>query len=199
MLCRALGRLTRAAGAIADYERAMPEYYMWDEASSKVQEAILDVVLTWPGALALQTIDVCISCPHAERADTAWKKPGVAAASAERRKATRYGPEVMPLSIESHGRLGPQSLIALEAIARQASAYGTAKVPPAKLVQRWRADIELALYFTLADTMLQARGALPEKAGPDSFPVGRILPGTSRTGPSAAETQERSAAAIGDC
>ena len=83
-------------------------------------------------------------------------------------------------------------------MARLASTYGTAKVQPAVLVQRWRAHLELALFFIQADITLQARGALSACAGPDSFPIGKILPGTRRVGFVSAEVAERSAAALGE-
>ena len=154
--------------------------------------------MTWPGALSLQTVDVCISCPHADRTNTAWRRPALAATNAEKRKANRYGPSVMPLSFESHGRMGPNSLLALQAMARQACTYGTARIPPPILLQRWRADMELALYFVQADTYLQARGALATHAGPGSHPIGKLLPGTSRRGESTNETPEVSCAQLGE-
>ena len=197
-ICRAIGRLARAAGSTVDYERAIPELYEWEQDKPKPREAILDVVLTWPGALALQTVDVCISCPHADRTSAAWRRPALAATNAEKRKAARYGQSVMPLSFESHGRMGPNSLLALKSMARQACTYGVAKTPPPILLQRWRADLELALYFVLADTYLQARGAIASRAGPGSHPIGKLLPGTSRLGESTNETPEVSCAQIGD-
>ena len=122
---------------------------------------------------------------------------GVAAANAEKRKVTRYGSEVLRLSIESHGRLGANSQAVLYAMARPASTYGTAKVHPSLLVQRWRGDLELALFFIQADIMLQARGALSTCAGPDSYPIGKLLPGSRGLGGASAETAERSSAALG--
>ena len=196
-ICRALGRSMRAAGAQVDYERAIVEHYRWDSSLQRYQEAILDVVLTWPGAVALQAIDVCISCPLAERVPAAAKHAGKAATQAEKRKATRYGADVLPLSFESHGRLGPASQLALDAMARQASAYGQSRCTAGALVRKWRADLELALMFVEADIILQSRGALAACAGPGSYPIGKLLPGNARAAAAAAEASEPSAAPIG--
>ena len=195
-LCRAMGRLARAAGATADYERALPELYRWERDKPNPKEAIVDVVLTLRGALSLQTVDVCISRPHADRTAAAWRRPGVAATNAERRKATRYGNEVMPFSFGNYCRMGPRSRLAIKAMARCARTYGVAKVPPALLVQKWRADVELALYFVETDIILQSRGVHVEKAGPTSHPIRKILPGKARVGTSTNEVRERSSAPI---
>ena len=77
-LCKALGRACRAQGAAIDYERRIPHLYRWDEDMQRYQQAVLDVVITWPGACPLKTVDATIACPLAERAANSWKKPGAA-------------------------------------------------------------------------------------------------------------------------
>ena len=181
-LCRAIGRACRATGAAVDYERHVPHMYIWEEANQRHREAILDVVVTWPGATVLRSIDVTICCPLAERVHTAWKVPGAAAVTAERRKASRYGEEVLPLAFESFGRMGPRSLDVMDTLAREACLYSTARPSAATLVRRWRADLGLALFFTHADALLQARGAAPAIAGAASFPIGRMLRAAAAAG-----------------
>ena len=83
----------RAAGATVDYERHVPELYEWDERSQRCKEAILGVVCTGPGSLALQSVDVSISCPYADRATASATKPGHVVDW--RRSAKRRGMEIL--------------------------------------------------------------------------------------------------------
>ena len=92
------------------------------------------------------------------------------------RKHARYGDQVMPISLETYGRVGPRSLAALDAAAHEATVYGRTDASPAQLVQRWRADMELALAYATADAVLASRGALQHVAGSAHFPVGRMVP-----------------------
>ena len=78
--------------------------------------------------------------------------------------------------------MGQASLVAMDLLAQEATMYGTASGPVGALVRRWRQDIELALYFTQADCILQARCALPCRAGAGSFIIGRVLCHASAAG-----------------
>ena len=79
--------------------------------------------------------------------------------------------------------MGPGSLRNLRETAREASLYGRASSMAGQFTKRWRADMELALAYAQADAMLAARGALPTVAGPQFYPIGRMLrPGTAACG-----------------
>ena len=145
-------------------------------------EAILDVVCVWPGDSVLRCYDITIASPHAERVNNPWRRPGVAARVAEARKQARYGPSVRPLSFEVYGRLGPRSLQGLREAAREASMYGRSDLTARQLEQKWRGDMELALAYAQADSVLAARGALPHVAGPLYFPVGRMVRSSTAAG-----------------
>ena len=169
-----LGRALRACGAAVDYERHVPHLYKWDPVGERYVKAILDIAASWPGGSTLGVWDVVISCPHTARVRHRDSCPEAAAESGERWKIQRYGGEVAPLALETYGRLGPRSTVALEHAAREAVLFGTAVLPPGLLLRRWRQDLDLAFAFAQADAVLSAKGALPRVAGP-SFPIGRVL------------------------
>ena len=106
----------------------------------------------------------------------------VAARDGERKKQRRYGEDVRAISYETFGRLGPQSLLNVAEAAREASVYGRTNCTASQLQRRWRADMELALMFAQADSMLAASGARPTVAGQQYFPVARVLPHASSAG-----------------
>ena len=57
-----------------------------------IQEAILDLVITFPAAVGYYAIDVSIHAPHAERYAGAASRPGLAVELGVAEKARRYGP-----------------------------------------------------------------------------------------------------------
>ena len=66
----------------------------------------MDLVITWPGAMTRELIDVTIRCPLAVRYARADADPDQTAGCAVKEKARRYGKEVMTLPLMSFGRLG---------------------------------------------------------------------------------------------
>ena len=171
----AVGRGLRGCGAEVDYERHVPHLYTWDEEKQRYTEAILDVVSVFPGDAQQRCYDITISSPHAQRVKNTWRRAGASARAGESRKKQRYGPAVRPLAFESYGRLGPGSQAALWRAAQEAHHYGRAEGTARQLVQRWRADMELALLYAQADAILAAKGALAHVAGARHYPIGRMV------------------------
>ena len=164
-LARRLMALVRAAGAHADYERSVPDMYSMDSAGL-IHEAILDVVITFPGATGVYPVDCSIRAPQASRYVDTQDRPGVAAATGESEKLVRYGAEVLPLVFEPAGRLGPKSAETLEHLAHAARDAGVV-TGGRPLARSWRLELESAMLFALADVMLLGLGdAAAQMAAP---------------------------------
>jgi hypothetical protein len=161
---RAIASTLRAAvereGAIVDLERTLPELYSTD-ASGAVTEAVMDMVIYWPGAGTAHWVDVSIRCAHASRYTTAQKRGGVAAAAGEVEKRRRYGDSVSPLIFETAGRLGRCGIAALAAMDRDARMYGRRKLGrlPGLNVRSVRVLLEAAIIRHDADATLLSLGA----------------------------------------
>ena len=147
------------SGAEADVERAIPSLYRID-ADGAVKEAILDVVTSLPGSLSMTALDVTIRCPHSSRYDDAWQTPSVAAADGEFEKHERYGQDVVPVALETYGRLGHESQRGLRQLALSAAqrSYGAVATSGYTLYARWRLDLERILLHELADVALLSFG-----------------------------------------
>ena len=145
----ALKRTLEKAGAEADLERAVPSLYRVDP-DGKVKEAILDVYITTPGCLRTELVDVTVRCPHSIRADhgvgTAATTPSAAARDGELGKLLRYGPEVMPLALETYGRMGRASMDRLRELAATLSSVSVRSVyrNGAALLSAIRGEVERA-------------------------------------------------------
>ena len=155
-VARALARLLRSAGASVDFERAWPPLYKWS--GTTCTEAIIDLVVHWPGACNVHLLDVTVRCPHAARYETAHCTCGVAAAYGAKDKLERYGPSVRALPLETYGRLGTAGLVLLADLAAEAGIYGSDRWVRSRLVSRWRLAIERVLLFENADVLLIALG-----------------------------------------
>ena len=107
-LAASLARELRRVGAEVDLERTVVELAKRNSDGS-VKEAILDLVVCFPGSVQPLFIDVTIRCPHAERYEHAFHSPGEAASVAVREKVRRYGEAVLPVSLETYGRLASES------------------------------------------------------------------------------------------
>jgi len=98
-------------GAEVDMKRVVPELAALAAACAKpaadVPDAVMDLVIAFPGSLAQCRVDVSIRCPLAERYTRAAEVAGSGAEKAAEEKRERYGPQVPPFVFESHGRLGP--------------------------------------------------------------------------------------------
>ncbi len=97
-------------------------------ASGEIGEAILDLVVEWPGAGRPHLIDVTGRCPHAVRCPNSAIKAGVAAVTGEKDKRDHYGPAVSPFAVESLGRFGEGARICLAELAADASRCGKARI-----------------------------------------------------------------------
>ena len=114
-----------------------------------IQEAILDVVVAWPGLPALHYIDVTIHSAFASSLRKATTCPGVAAAGGEKGKFNRYGREVLPISMETLGRVGDASLQSVDFLKSRAAVWGKLSA-----LQHWRRALEHAGLWELADAAI---------------------------------------------
>ena len=80
-LAAALARFLRECRTEVDIDRTVPELIRVAP-NGAVQEAVLDLVVTFPGSVQLLCIDVSIRCPHAQRYGQAAASPGEAADAA---------------------------------------------------------------------------------------------------------------------
>ena len=100
-LAASVARLLRECRAEVDIERTVPELIRV-AAKGDVQEAVLDLVVTFPWSVQPLYIDVSVRCPHAQGHGQAVASPGEAADAAiadKRKRATaatcsrwRWGP-----------------------------------------------------------------------------------------------------------
>ena len=102
-----LARIMKEAGAAVDIERYIPHLYdeVTKDGVTKTREAIMDVVVNFPGTWVTALVDVSIRSPHVERYKRSIANPGLAARIGEEDKDKRYGHEVLPLVFETFGRL----------------------------------------------------------------------------------------------
>jgi len=146
-------------GAQVDVERAVPFLYRVGT-DGKVQEAILDIVTSFPGGLHQEWMDITIRCPHAERYEKASVQAGAASSDGELEKYERYGQEVTTVSYETYGRLGRDSQIGLRQLAHAASLHSVRArgVTAGQLYARWRLELERILLYETADIVLLSLG-----------------------------------------
>jgi hypothetical protein len=156
-LAATLAALIRRAGGTADIERYVPELYdhVGGADDRRVRLAIMDVVAHFPGALVQKWLDVSVRSAHAERYAKAVATPGYAAGIGEKEKRERYGDRVEPIVFEVLGRLGPAGDAAVRALVSAAAAAGTCS-PHA--VGKWRAGLERAVLYSVADNLLRSIG-----------------------------------------
>ena len=155
-LCNAMAYECRAAGGHVDLERACPQLYKWH--GDRCQEAILDVVYHLPGTTVTRNIDITVRCPFATRYVNTDSKVAVAALSGENEKVARYGSEVSPISFETFGRLGPQSMVNLQNVAADFVRPGGRRSCMG-VYNRLRYILEYMLLYENADLILMSLGA----------------------------------------
>ena len=100
---------------------------------------------------------VTIRCPFADRYRNADSICGVAAAAGEQDKLDRYGSTVWPLSFESFGRLGADSITHLHNIAADFIQPGSRRTV-AGVYTRLRYILEYFLLYEQADILLLSLG-----------------------------------------
>lgn len=160
-VCHVLSKELSECKAMVDMERVVPDLMQVVERDTGKTyiDAILDLVVCWPGQVQPAWLDVTIRCPHAVRYPVAHARAGHAAAVGEQDKERRYGKSVLPVALESYGRLGTFSKECLEVLALQAgTCIGDHWALP-RLVPRWIARLQRAVIFAVADVDLLALGA----------------------------------------
>ena len=141
-----------------DVERSCPQLYK-RRSDGTWQEARLDLVVHFPGALQTVMVDVTVLCPHARGRERSHTAPALAAKSGESAKLSRYGDTVLPLAFESHGRLGPKSIGTLDTLAAWAATSVPWRMLDEKaIVRRWRSSLEVVLLHEKADLLVQSLG-----------------------------------------
>ena len=141
---RMLGQLLMSTGANVKYERPVSDFYRLRQGGT-VQEAILDLVVTFPGDVGYYAVDVSIRATQASRYGGAASWAGVPSAAGALEKVRRYGTDVLPVVFEPGGRLGDGGLDALQTLSRAASAATTRREGGRPLWQMWRTHIECAV------------------------------------------------------
>ncbi len=143
----------------------MPSLYQIEE-NGRIKEAILDVVLSFPGETGLVPLYVTIRCPHGEDEREAAINPGHAARSGCVDKDERYGMNrVVPVALETYGRMDSRSCAELRAVCAAAArcnslstASGCPRVTGAEAYNQVRKAIERTLLWEQADTMICSIG-----------------------------------------
>ena len=119
----------------------------------------MDVVAIFNGSCIQRKIDVTIRSPFTKTCMARGElRPGMAAGTGEKAKATRYGSSVLPLSFESLGRLGNDSLGTLDTLRMDARTLGRAFWSATGSSLDWRRQLEQTLLFELADAALLCLG-----------------------------------------
>ena len=148
----------KEAGAAVDLERNIP--WLYDEVEKdgvmRTREAIMDVVVNFPGTWCTALVDVSIRCPHSERYNRAVTEPALTSRNGEKNKDTRYGSAVLPLVFETYGRLGPSSLNTLRVLA---DASAIARKASTRRMAGWRKQLERAVIWSASDSVLQSYGS----------------------------------------
>ena len=83
----------------------------------------------------------------------------------ERNKHDRYGPGVLPLAVETFGRWGPSALkwwraLAKQVVAANPSLAGSGRWAVQNLLQRWWAQVAVALQRANADAVRASLGVV---------------------------------------
>ena len=140
-------------------ERACPQLFEVNEQGS-ITEAILDVVIHFPGGPIQRMIDSTIRCPHAPSYSSSVPAlvPGVAADSGIQDKLDRYGPNVKCLSFETYGRLALPSIRYLRDLSCDFG-LNHLRRGPAQVYHNLRLNLERELLFVVADITLLSLGA----------------------------------------
>ena len=135
-------------------EKYCPDLYCEDD-TGQIREAILDVVIHYPGGPFQRLVDFTIRCPHAASHTSCEVIVGAAASSGIADKMRRYGPSVICLAYETYGRLHADSVAHLRTLSmdmvKQHSRAG-----PGVVYHRLRLSLERALLFEVADYVLMA-------------------------------------------
>ncbi|CAK0840857.1 unnamed protein product, partial [Prorocentrum cordatum] len=156
-----LRRFAMQSGVEAETEEVCPPLLQGEPGAEDAVEARLDVHLWGHGPeLHEDWVDATVTNPfRLERRRQAAQEDAHGALTAEKAKFKRYGEgrggvAVSPVGLEAWGRFGPHALAVLEKLALQRSSRGGG--PPARCLQRWRAEIGAATIRALAETASSA-------------------------------------------
>ena len=155
---RVLAEWISSHGGYVDIERCVPELYRMHD-GGVIEEARLDLVVSWPGAPAPAWVDVTVR--SAAESGPAERLAGHEAADAERRKRDRYGAAVWPFAVEAEGRLGAAAQQFIAATAAAARRVATLPGEPggqqgADYARQIASRVSGALVARLADLLLAA-------------------------------------------
>ena len=136
-------------------------------------EAVMDVVVQWPTAARPRWVDVNIRSPYAPSVVGATVRPGAAAAHGDYLKHQRYGEHVLPLSLETGGRLSTEGLQTVSVLAGDSRMHGRLHFGRGSrgfAARALRAQLEAALLRAIADLTLAAMGAAVDHLLPRGGP-----------------------------
>ena len=122
----------------------------------------MDLYAYWPGSVHRLLIDVSVRSPFAKALQRVKLLPGLASREGERAKHARYGREVLPVVMETFGRLGWEGIAALNTLRRHSADFGrqrpgcggTLRID----VRSLRTELEAAVVRAHADVTLAALG-----------------------------------------
>ncbi len=165
MVTRACCRVFETMNVYADEERAVPCLYQLEE-DGRIKEAVLDVVLSFPGESGLVPFDITLRCPHGEEEHVAAWQPGHAAKLGCLDKDERYGAGcVVPISMETYGRMSQRSCGELRAVCATAArtnnmttSSGAYRMTGAAAYNKVRKALERTLLWEQADTVMRSIG-----------------------------------------
>ena len=148
----------------AETERVTPDLYKVKD--GEILEAILDVVIRAPANPRSRYVDVTIRCPHRKGKDRS-AKAGAMAQLGEDDKGRRYGAQVMPIALESYGRMNKESRHNLRQLAWDAAVVQTRAIDKsaADIDAEWRVKLERTMMIELADVALSCMGHWAPKPG----------------------------------
>ena len=154
----------REGGLFADKERVVPDLYKVEK--GKIKEAVLDLVIRAPANTRTRYIDVTIRCPHRKGEDHS-SNAGAVAVRGEDQKEKRYGAQVMPIAIESYGRMSHESRTNLRQLAWDSVTVNTRDLErsAADVYAAWRLRLERTVMSELADVALSCLGQVAPKPG----------------------------------
>ncbi len=89
--------------------------------------------------------------PHSVRYPDAGRSPGRAAEVAAAEKIARYGESVLPVPVESYGRLGAAARDTLHVLAQAAGVFMGDIFTPSRHEPTWHARCETAVLFAVDD------------------------------------------------
>lgn len=156
-LAQAVAKTLRVTGAEVDIERIIPELRGRPKEIRTLKRLMPSSIAFWAGCPSRFLLDVTLRSPHASRYENAAVIPGSAALASEGKKTRRYGAEVLPVAIDTYGRLGRAVDAGFQQLAAAASNCGVVRQNfAASLPSPLRIKVQLAAICAKADVALLA-------------------------------------------